>query len=100
MVWFPDLRLDQYSFPPNFDDTSTFRNTNYYNPDNYFAIESLLDTLSGSIRKYSKDTVRQALNSILNHGQSVTSTSYTFGIKRTSLQHYLKKLKTLKSKTN
>lgn len=65
-----------------------------------FAIEPLLDELSGSVRKYSRDTVRLALDSILNHGHSVTSTSYALGIKRTSLQHYLKKLRVVMKPTN
>lgn len=57
-----------------------------------FEIEPLLEALHGSIRKYSRSSLHAALDAILNKGATVTKASYLYGIKRTSLQHYLKKL--------
>lgn len=57
-----------------------------------FEIEPLANKLEGSIRKYSRHSVHKALDAILNRGETVTQASIDFGIKRTSLQHYLKKL--------
>lgn len=57
-------------------------------------VAGLLIKLRGSFRsrKYSDHTVYMALDSILNRGMSVSRASIDFGIKRTSLQFYLKKL--------
>jgi hypothetical protein len=57
-----------------------------------FEIEPLANLLEGRIRKYSRHSVQMALDAILNRGETVTQASIDFGIKRTSLQHYLKKL--------
>lgn len=57
-----------------------------------FEIDPLLEALQGSIRKYSRSSLHAALDAILNKGATVTKASYLYGIKRTSLQHYLKKL--------
>lgn len=57
-----------------------------------FEIEPLVDQLQGSMRKYTKASLIKALDAILNRGVTVTKASYVFGIKRTTLQHYLKKL--------
>ncbi|RZB39194.1 BTB domain containing protein [Asbolus verrucosus] len=64
-----------------------------------FEIEPLATMLEGSIRKYSRQSVKLALDAILNRGETVTQASIDFGIKRTSLQHYLKKLN-IKIKSN
>lgn len=102
MVWFPDPCLDEFSFPSRYEETRLRKRarsfySNYVGNVDMIAIEPLLDELSGSFRKYSRDTVRKALDSVINQGYSVTSTSYALGIKRTSLQHYLKKLRVLKN---
>lgn len=55
-----------------------------------YDIEPLAEGLP--LRKYSKPAVEMALHSILNLGLSVTQASIDFKIKRTTLQHYLKRL--------
>lgn len=57
-------------------------------------VAGLLIKLRGNFRsrKYSDQAVYMALDSILNRGMSVSRASIDFGIKRTSLQFYLKKL--------
>lgn len=57
-----------------------------------FEIDPLANILEGSIRKYSRQSIKLALDAILNRGETVTQASIDYGIKRTSLQHYLKKL--------
>lgn len=77
----------RYAAPPDIDKPWCTR-SDYYE----FEIDPLLDLLQGSVRKYTRASMKNALDAILNRGASVTQASYTFGIKRTSLQHYLKKL--------
>lgn len=55
-------------------------------------LEPMLEQVQFPFRKYNKDTVKFALDAILNDGISVTQASIIYGIKRTSLQHYLKRL--------
>lgn len=76
-----------YSTPPHIDKPLSMRNECFE-----FEIDPLLDLLQGSMRKYTRTSLKNALDAILNRGVSVTQASYSFGIKRTSLQHYLKKL--------
>lgn len=77
------------------------RRHSYNSPDNIytrdltwakFEIDPLAKLLEGSIRKYSRQSIKLALDAILNRGETVTQASIDYGIKRTSLQHYLKKL--------
>lgn len=77
----------RYAAPPDIDKPS-FARTELYE----FEIDPLLDLLQGSVRKYTRASMKRALDAILNRGVSVTQASYSYGIKRTSLQHYLKKL--------
>lgn len=76
-----------FAAPPGIDKPSRVRNECYE-----FEIDPLLDLLQGSMRKYTRASLKNALDAILNRGVTVTQASYSFGIKRTSLQHYLKKL--------
>lgn len=78
---------DPYAAPPGIDKPSRMRNECFE-----FEIDPLLDLLQGSMRKYTRASLKKALDAILNRGVTVTQASYSFGIKRTSLQHYLKKL--------
>lgn len=85
---FLDMLLqDSYSTPPDID-----RPVNEGSECYEFEIDPLLDRLQGSVRKYTRASVKCALDAILNRGVTVTQASYVYGIKRTSLQHYLKKL--------
>lgn len=89
----PDPRTGPYSFPQkNMAAPHHLDNSFTLDKNVTFDLDPLLEILKGSVRKYSRETMRLALDYILNRGQSVTSTSYALGIKRTSLQHYLKKL--------
>lgn len=81
------LLKESYSTPPDFD-----RPVLEGNDIVEVEIEPLLELLRGSVRKYSKASIRSALDAVLNRGITVTKASYIYGIKRTSLQHYLKKL--------
>ncbi|XP_071449198.1 longitudinals lacking protein, isoforms H/M/V isoform X12 [Hetaerina americana] len=58
------------------------------------AFEGLLASLSEDVmfRKYSVQVVRGALEAVLKQGTSVTRASADFGIKRSTLQFYLKKM--------
>lgn len=76
-----------YAAPPFIDKPSRMRNECVK-----FEIDPLLDVLQVSMRKYTRASLKNALDAILNKGVTVTQASYSFGIKRTSLQHYLKKL--------
>lgn len=80
-----DNRHDRSSNPP---DNICPRNLAWAE----FEIEPLANILEGHIRKYSRQSIKMALDAILNRGETVTQASINFGIKRTSLQHYLKKL--------
>lgn len=81
-----DVLLQQsYTIPPDFDRPVAQGGVE-------FEIEPLLDVLQCSMRKYTRASVKSALDAILNKGVTVTKASYIYGIKRTSLQHYLKKL--------
>lgn len=86
MVGVLDEKLHFHNNPPDFNWLVTTSSPVQ------FEIEPLLETLQGSIRKYTRTSVRLALDAILNKGITVTKASYLYGIKRTSLQHYLKKL--------
>lgn len=66
-------------------DSSTIQGAQY-------DVDMLMYGLGGSMRKYAPETVRWALDAILNRGASVTAASQASGIKRTSLHLYLKKL--------
>lgn len=57
-----------------------------------FDVENCWNQLEDRARKYSRESICSALDAILNRGMTVTQASYETGIKRTSLQHYLKKL--------
>lgn len=81
------LMRESHTIPPDVDGPF-----NLVDNDVEFEIEPLLRVLQGSIRKYSRISLRNALDAILNRGLTVTKASYLYGIKRTSLQHYLKKL--------
>lgn len=68
----------------------------YYRVSGGVDIASLVAKLRGNFRSrrrgYSDEAIYHALDSILNCGVSVSRASQNFGIKRTSLQFYLKKL--------
>lgn len=85
---FLDASNGRYAAPPDIDRPSVFGANECYE----FEIDPLLDVLQGSVRKYTRASMKNALDAILNRGASVTQASHAFGIKRTSLQHYLKKL--------
>ncbi|XP_063228478.1 longitudinals lacking protein, isoforms H/M/V-like isoform X35 [Bacillus rossius redtenbacheri] len=57
-------------------------------------VDSLLRSLAGDVmfRKYSVQHVMQALEAVLKRGSTVSHASLQFGIKRSTLQFYLKKL--------
>lgn len=80
------LLRESYNIPPDFDRPI------HTQGGVEFEIDPLLDVLQSSMRKYTRASVRSALDAILNKGVTVTKASYVYGIKRTSLQHYLKKL--------
>lgn len=74
--------------PPDIDKPADYARSECFE----FEIDPLLDLLQGSVRKYTRASMKNALDAILNRGVTVTQASIAFGIKRTSLQHYLKKL--------
>ncbi|XP_066991965.1 longitudinals lacking protein, isoforms H/M/V isoform X21 [Anabrus simplex] len=57
-------------------------------------VDCLLRSLAGDVmfRKYSVHNVTQALEAVLKKGSTVSQASIRFGIKRSTLQFYLKKL--------
>lgn len=57
-------------------------------------VDGLLRSLAGDVmfRKYSVDNVTRALEAVLKQGSTVSQASVMFGIKRSTLQFYLKKL--------
>ncbi|KAJ8924947.1 hypothetical protein NQ315_001111 [Exocentrus adspersus] len=80
-------------------DEFTYNNSPYppYSNSQFFGkpefdIKPLSDQLRGRFRKYSRKSISGALDAILNRGVTVTQASFDYQIKRTSLQHYLKKL--------
>lgn len=86
-----DSMTIRYRHPPDIIKYRKRRNSAA--DDSYHNVEPLLDIISGSLRKYSRATVSCALDAVLNQNVTITQASLNFGIKRTSLQHYLKKLR-------
>jgi transposase-like protein len=64
-------------------------------------VDTLLRSLAGDVmfRKYSVQIVTQALEAVLKEGTTVSEASLRFGIKRSTLQFYLKKLNVVMRKS-
>lgn len=64
-------------------------------------VDTLLRSLAGDVmfRKYSVQNVTRALEAVLKQGMTVSEASLRFGIKRSTLQFYLKKLNVVMRKS-
>ena len=64
-------------------------------------VDTLLRSLAGDVmfRKYSVQNVTRALEAVLKQGITVSEASLRFGIKRSTLQFYLKKLNVVMRKS-
>lgn len=69
------------------------KRSSLFNSCGSFDVAPFAAEISCRVRKYSQEMIHMALHGIVNEGLTVTQASINFGIKRTSLQHYLKQLK-------
>ena len=65
-------------------------------------VDTLLRSLAVDVmfRKYSVQNVTRALEAVLKQGMTVSESSLRFGIKRSTLQFYLKKLNVVMRKSS